>query len=80
MLQSNRDVSLEDNMHVIMVRLADAIDKLPDNERIVVVLYFVEHLNSKEIGAVLDLPESKVEDLYRRAMTRLRIASREGLA
>ena len=53
-------------------RLAEAIDNLPEKERIVITLYYYEELNLKEIGAVLDLTESRISQLHSQAVIRLR--------
>jgi len=53
-------------------RLAEAIDNLPEKERIVITLYYYEELNLKEIGAVLDLTESRISQLHSQAIIRLR--------
>lgn len=53
-------------------RLAEAIDTLPEKERIVITLYYYEELNLKEIGAVLDLTESRISQLHSQAIVRLR--------
>lgn len=55
-------------------RLAEAIEKLPERERQVVALYYVEELNMKEIGAVLEITESRVSQLKSQAVVRLRNA------
>ena len=55
-----------------MERLAEAIDNLPEKERIVITLYYYEELNLKEIGAVLDLTESRISQLHSQAIIRLR--------
>jgi len=52
--------------------LGDAIDALPDKERLVVTLYYYEELNLKEIGEVLDLTESRISQLHSQAILRLR--------
>lgn len=53
-------------------RLAAAIDKLPERERQIVSLYYVEELTMKEIGAVLGVSESRVSQLRTQAIVRLR--------
>lgn len=53
-------------------RLAEAIDDLPEKERIVITLYYFEELNLKAIGAVLDLSESRMSQLRSQALIRLR--------
>ncbi|MGB1580575.1 MAG: RNA polymerase sigma factor FliA [Nevskiales bacterium] len=52
--------------------LANAIDNLPERERMVMALYYQEELNLKEIGAVLGVSESRVCQLHGQALTRLR--------
>jgi len=52
--------------------LADAIDDLPERERLVVALYYDEELNLREIGEVLGVSESRVSQMSSQAMLRLR--------
>jgi len=49
------------------------IDQLPEQERLVVALYYYEHLTLKEIGRTLGISESRVSQVHTRAMTRLRL-------
>ena len=50
----------------------EAITKLPEKEKLVLSLYFVEDLNLKEIGAVLDVSESRVSQMRTKAIAMLR--------
>jgi len=43
--------------------LAGSIESLPEREKTIVSLYYVEEMNLKEIGAVLDLSESRVSQI-----------------
>jgi len=52
--------------------LAGAIDGLPEKEKLVVSLYYHEELTMKEIGAVLNVTESRVSQIHSRAIIRLR--------
>ena len=52
--------------------MAEAIDALPEKERIVITLYYYEEMNLKEIGAVLGLTESRICQLHSQAVVRLR--------
>lgn len=52
--------------------LMDAIDSLPEREKLVMTLYYQEELNLKEIGAVLDVTESRVSQLHSQAIKRIR--------
>jgi len=55
-------------------RLADAIDGLPEKERMVLTLYYYEELTMKEIGLTLGVVESRVSQIHSSAVLRLRIA------
>jgi len=57
-------------------QLAESIDQLPDRERLVLSLYYEQELNLKEIGAVLDVSESRVCQIHGQAVMRLRAASK----
>lgn len=52
--------------------LADAIRHLPDREKLVLSLYYEQELNMKEIGAVLDVSESRICQIHGQAVMRLR--------
>ncbi len=52
--------------------LTEAIDKLPERERLVLSLYYEQELNLREIGAVLSVSESRVCQIHGQAMVRLR--------
>jgi len=48
------------------------VEKLPEKERIVISLYYFEHMNLKEIGKVLDVTESRVSQLHAKAVKGLK--------
>jgi RNA polymerase sigma factor FliA len=52
--------------------LAEAIEHLPDRERVVITLYYYEGLTLKEIGKVLGVTESRVSQLHTKAVLRMR--------
>ncbi|MBB3101821.1 RNA polymerase sigma factor for flagellar operon FliA [Azomonas macrocytogenes] len=52
--------------------LAEAIDGLPEREKLVLSLYYDEELNLKEIGQVLGVSESRVSQLHSQCAARLR--------
>ncbi|MCL1077660.1 RNA polymerase sigma factor FliA [Parashewanella spongiae] len=54
------------------VALVDAIKLLPERDALVLSLYYDEALNLKEIGAVLDVSESRVSQILSQAMIRLK--------
>ncbi len=53
-------------------RLSDAIERLPDREKLVVALYYYENLTLREIGEVLGVTESRVSQLHTKAILRLK--------
>jgi RNA polymerase sigma factor FliA len=60
--------------------LAEAIEELGEKERHVLGLYYLEELTMKEVGAILDLGESRVSQIHTAAILRLRSRLREKLA
>ena len=52
--------------------VAESIDRLPERQRLVLMLYHFEELTMKEIGAVLKVTESRICQLHAQAMIRLR--------
>ncbi len=55
----------------------DAIDRLPEREKLLMSLYYEQGLNLREIGAVLEVSESRVCQLHSQAISRLRATLRE---
>ncbi len=60
--------------------IAKAIDTLPEKERLMVSLYYYEELTMKEIGAVLDITESRVSQIHSKAVLHLRTKLKSILA
>ncbi|MHB1023751.1 MAG: sigma-70 family RNA polymerase sigma factor [Acidobacteriaceae bacterium] len=55
-------------------RLADAIEELPERERLVLTLYYYEELTMKEIGLAMGVVESRISQIHSSAVLRLRVA------
>lgn len=53
-------------------QLMQEIDELPEREKLVLSLYYNEELNLKEIGAVLNVSESRVSQIHSQAAMRLK--------
>lgn len=53
-------------------QLVQAIENLPERERLILSLYYEQELNLREIGAVLGITESRVCQVHGQAMVRLR--------
>lgn len=52
--------------------LAEAIDDLPEREKLVLSLYYEEEMNLKEIGLVLGVSESRVCQIHSQAALKLK--------
>jgi len=52
--------------------LIEAIDGLPEREKMMMAMYYQEDLNLKEIGAVMGVSESRVCQIHTQAVMRLR--------
>lgn len=59
--------------------LTMAINRLPERERMVLVLYYNRELNLKEIGSMLGVSESRVSQIHSQATGRLRISLKSWL-
>ncbi len=52
--------------------IIEAINELPEKEKMVLVLYYHEDMTFKEIGQVLEVSESRISQLHTKANLRLR--------
>jgi RNA polymerase sigma factor for flagellar operon FliA len=89
--EDNRQVprieTVEDtNANVIMKKLERdelqaflvlAIDRLTEQEKLVIALYYYEELTLKEIGEVMKISESRVSQIHTKAVLKLRGMVRE---
>jgi RNA polymerase sigma factor for flagellar operon FliA len=57
-------------------KLAQAIERLPENERVVCSLYYFEQRTMKQIGRVLGVKQARVSQLHSQALRRLRLRMR----
>ena len=64
----------DDNMRRILIQ---AIDDLPEREKLMMSLYYEKDLNLREIGEVMGVSESRVCQLHSQAIARLRSRLRE---
>lgn len=72
-----QDQNAEDPVAMVMfgeqkMILTEAINKLPEREKLVIALYYYEGLTLKEIGKVLGVSESRISQMHTKAVLRLR--------
>lgn len=76
------DENLRDSLqavHLAELRevVVQAIEALPDKEKLLISLYYYEELTMKEIGQIMGYTESRISQLHSQAMCRLRYKLRE---
>ena len=59
--------------------LVDAIAALPERDQLLLNLYYEEELNLREIGAILEVTQSRVCQLHAQAISRLRAHLKDSL-
>ena len=74
MFISNRD---EDALNLAGIKevkaaIARTIEELPEKEKMVISLYYMDELTMKETGKVLGITESRVSQVHSKAISRLR--------
>ncbi|MCL5019218.1 MAG: FliA/WhiG family RNA polymerase sigma factor [Patescibacteria group bacterium] len=52
--------------------LANAIDDMPEKEKLVLSLYYFDEMNIKEIGLILGVSDSRVSQIHTKALGRLK--------
>ncbi|MEA1960039.1 MAG: FliA/WhiG family RNA polymerase sigma factor [Bacillota bacterium] len=74
MLGDNESPDALDQVELAEIKelLAQSISRIPEKEKKIIYLYYYEGLTLKEIGAVLELSESRISQLHTKAILRLR--------
>jgi RNA polymerase sigma factor for flagellar operon FliA len=62
------DIELEEARGLLL----DAINRLSDQEKLVIALYYYEEMTLKEIGEALQISESRVSQIHTKAILRLK--------
>lgn len=57
--------------------IADAVENLPEREKILMSLYYDKEMNLREVGEVLGVSESRVCQLHGQALIRIRVKVRQ---
>lgn len=66
---------VDENLRTVLVQ---AIEDLPEREKMVMGMYYEQELNLREIGEVLGVSESRVSQLHSQAIARLRARLKGG--
>lgn len=66
--EAYQEIEIEEQYRI----LTEAVEKLPEKEKLAVALYYQEELTLKEIAAVMGLSESRISQLHSQAILRLR--------
>jgi RNA polymerase sigma factor for flagellar operon FliA len=67
-----RDSFLEVHFAELQEVMVQAIESLPDKEKLLISLYYYEELTMKEIGEIMGYTESRISQLHTQAVYRLR--------
>jgi len=79
MFMNNKDEDAlnQTGIKEVKVAIAKTIEELPEKEKLVISLYYMDELTMKETGKVLGITESRVSQLHSKAITRLRAKLRK---
>ncbi len=69
---TNKDSFTLTRLKEIEKIIGDAIDQLPEKEKMVISLYYWDELTMKEIGEVLNITESRVSQIHSKAIIHLK--------
>ena len=76
-IREEEDVLSKTGLLEVQSAVADAIEELPEKEKLVLSLYYDDELTMKETGGVLGITESRVSQLHSQAIARLRTKLRK---
>jgi len=71
-LPAKEDISDELEKKQIKVLIVDALQKLPEKERLVLALHYYEGLSLTEIAGIMELSTSRISQLHAKAILRMR--------
>ena len=72
LVDSDDDALAMTRLKELKAAVAIAIEQLPEKERLVISLYYLDELTMKETGNVLNVTESRVSQIHSQAVMRLR--------
>jgi len=71
-LPAKEDISDELEKKQIKALIVDALQKLPEKERLVLALHYYEGLSLTEIAGIMELSTSRISQLHAKAILRMR--------
>jgi RNA polymerase sigma factor for flagellar operon FliA len=73
-ISSDSEEDPSEKTHFLQMKeiLIDAIEKLPEKQRLIIALYYYEELTFKEIGNILNVSESRVSQIHTEVLQKLR--------
>ncbi len=72
LVDSDDDALTMTRLKELKAVVAGALEQLPEKERLVISLYYLDELTMKETGKVLNVTESRVSQIHSQAIMRLR--------
>jgi RNA polymerase sigma factor for flagellar operon FliA len=72
LIHNEEDALDQTRLRELKSALTRAIEQLPEKERLVMSLYYLEELNMKETGEVLHITEARVSQIHSQTILRLR--------
>ena len=76
-LLTDEDVLSDIQKMELRAYLVTAVETLPEQERLVIGLYYYEELTLKEIGSIMHISESRVSQIHTKAVRKLRVLVKE---
>ena len=77
LVNNNEDALTLTRLKELRAALTKAIEELPEKERLVISLYYLDDLTMKETGEVLGITESRVSQIHSQAVIHLRAKLRK---
>ena len=77
LINNDDDALTATRLKELKTAIANAIDQLPEKEKLVISLYYLEELTMKEVGKVLSITESRVSQIHSQAIMHLRAKLRK---
>jgi len=77
LVDSDDDALTLTRLKELKAAMAKAIDQLPQKEKLVISLYYIDELTMKETGKVLGITESRVSQIHSQAIRHLRAKLRK---